>query len=337
MKKIYLIVLLIIVFQTNAKTCFGSTKDNNNNQISDMVKIPAGSFNMGDQTGGTIDRTAIPVHSVYVSEFYMDKYETYWSLWEEVTTWGISHGYSFDSGKKDNKNTLEKPDRHPVMYLSWVDAVKYCNARSEMMGFTPCYYTSSEKTNVYRTGTLDIKDNWVNWSANGFRLPTEAEWEKAARGGLDKNFYPWPSIVYTDIKGSDCNYKGSGDPWDQGANNPKEDVPFCTSPVGYYAANGYGLYDMAGNAAEWVWDYGDANWYSNAGAIVADNHGPATGNNGANRVFRGCSVDDSPYSMTCALRGDKWLAALAIDAVHIDFGVRTVRVNTMKNSRTNNP
>ncbi|MBC7170681.1 SUMF1/EgtB/PvdO family nonheme iron enzyme, partial [Candidatus Bipolaricaulota bacterium] len=124
-------------------------------------------------------------------------------------------------------------------------------------GLTPCYTVGGS---VYRRGesTPDC-----NWAANGYRLPTEAEWEKAARGELVGARYPWGN----EIDCSKANYSG---------------CVVQTSPVGSYAPNGYGLYDMAGNVWEWVWDWFDSRYY--AVSPGSDPRGPASG---AARVSRG--------------------------------------------------
>src|ERR1035437_4024801 len=147
-----------------------------------MALIPAGSFTMGDNLDGESDA---PVHSVYVSAFYMDKYDVTKALWDSVYQWATNHGYSFDyagSGKAAN---------HPVQTIDWYDAVKWCNARSEKEGKTPAYYTDAGLSVRYRSGRMSP---YVNWSS-GYRLPTEAEWEKAARGGASGQRFPWGNTI----------------------------------------------------------------------------------------------------------------------------------------------
>jgi formylglycine-generating enzyme required for sulfatase activity len=241
---------------------------------SGMALIPAGSFTMGDNLDG--DTSAQPVHSVYVSAFYMDKYDVTYAMWQTVYNWATNHGYSFDyagSGKALN---------HPVQTIDWYDCVKWCNARSEMEGKIPAYYTTSAQTVVYRTGQITVDSSWVKWNA-GYRLPTEAEWEKAARGGASGQRFPWGNT----ISWSQANYCASGYTYDV---NPTDgyhptfatgNFPY-TSPVGYFGPNGYGLYDMAGNVWQWCWD-----WYGSYGsASQTDPRGPTLA---IYRVFRGGS------------------------------------------------
>lgn len=213
----------------------------------EMVLIPAGSFTMGDNYAeGSADER--PTHGVYISAFYMDKFEVTKALWDEVYRWGGAHGYTFDAPGQGNG-----PD-HPVHSVSWYDAVKWCNARSEMRGLTPVYYTNVGHSpgQVYKAGALNLSAEFAKWSANGYRLPTEAEWEKAARGGLNGDHFPWPSHgggYQLHVDGGKANFSGSGDPY--------ENASPSTTPVGYYngrqtpagadMANGYGLHDMAGN------------------------------------------------------------------------------------------
>jgi formylglycine-generating enzyme required for sulfatase activity len=247
---------------------------------SGMALIPPGSFTMGNCMNASEGYpNELPLHSVYVSAFYMDKNDVTKSLWDSVYQWAITHGYSFDhagSGKAAN---------HPVQTINWYDAVKWCNARSEMEGRTPAYYTTSAQAVVYRTGDLVISNSCVNWNS-GYRLPTEAEWEKAARGGASGQRFPWGNT----INESQANYYSyNGDAYDlsnTGYNPAFNDGVYpLTSPVDYFAPNGYGLYDMAGNVWQWCWDWsGD---YSSSSQT--DPRGPTTGQYGIGsyRVLRG--------------------------------------------------
>jgi formylglycine-generating enzyme required for sulfatase activity len=254
-----------------------------------MVLIPDGAFTMGDSVDGISD--ADPV-STTVSAFYMDVTEVTLSQWQVVQQWAtLLGGYTaltVGSGKGQE---------HPVHTVNWYDCVKWCNARSEREGKTPVYYTDDAQTLVYKTGDVNVTNAQVKWSANGYRLPTEAEWEKAARGGLSGKRFPWGDT----ISHKQANYIGLiAISYDLGPNgyNPIGAVGGTspgTSPVGTFAANGYGLYDMAGNVYEKCWD-----WYGTPYAGGTDPHGAATG---SDRVARGGSWDFAAVDSRCATRG----------------------------------
>jgi formylglycine-generating enzyme required for sulfatase activity len=213
----------------------------------------------------------------------MDEYDVTYALWQTVYNWAIAHGYSFDypgSGKAAN---------HPVQSIDWYDCVKWCNARSEMGGLTPAYYTTAAQTVVYRTGEMDLANGCVNWNA-GYRLPTEAEWEKGARGGLSGQRFPWGMTISESQANYYSEYEYPYDLSDTGYNPTFATGAYpYTSPVGSFGANGYGLYDMAGNVWQWCWD-----WYGTPYAGGSDPRGPASG---SNRVYRGGSWYD--YAIYC--------------------------------------
>ena len=232
-----------------------------------MALIPAGDFVMGDTFAeGSSD--ALPLHTNTLSAFYMDQTEVTKAQWDAVYTWALANGYTFDNGGSG------KATNHPVHSVNWYDCVKWANARSEKEGLTACYTVPG---NVYRTGQ-SAPD--CNWTANGYRLPTEAEWEKAARGGAAGTRFPWTGV--DTIQHARANYNAStGSPaYDTSptsGNHPDYQsggFPY-TSPVGVFAPNGYGLYDMAGNVDEWCWDWYDGSFY--ASSPDEDPRGPASG------------------------------------------------------------
>lgn len=235
--------------------------------------IPAGAFIMG-RTSGDTDSSAPPV-TVNVSAFYMGKYEVTKAEWDEIRVWGSNNGYT------DIRLGAGKASNHPVHNISWFDMVMWCNARSEKEGLTPCYTVNNT---VMRSGTTIPA---VNWTANGYRLPTEAEWEKAARGGVIGKRFSWGSDT---ISHSQANYYAStnyGYDASGSTNNFHPTYNTGTTPytasVGSFAANGYGIHDTTGNLGECCWDwYGSSAYVNNA----TDPRGPASG---SARVYRGGS------------------------------------------------
>jgi formylglycine-generating enzyme required for sulfatase activity len=224
----------------------------------------------------------------------MDVTEVTLSQWQAVYFWAKDNGYS------DLPEGSGKGQNHPVHTMKWYDTVKWCNARSEQAGLTPVYYKDDAQTAIYKTGNVDVISSQVKWTANGYRLPTEAEWEKAARGGLSGQRFPWGNTINQNL----ANYYGeTGLTYDLGPNGYNAigsigGTSPATSPVGSFAANGYGLHDMAGNVYEWCWDWYDAPYVGGTD--------PKGATSVSTRVIRGGSWNYGAIDCRVADRG--WLS-----------------------------
>ncbi|MCF7913509.1 MAG: formylglycine-generating enzyme family protein [Candidatus Cloacimonetes bacterium] len=205
--------------------------------IEGMTYVKGGTFEMGDHfQEGSSDE--LPVHDVTVSSFFIGIHEVTQGEYEASMGTNPAHNYGVG-------------DEYPVYYVSWYDAVEYCNALSEQEGFTPCY---------------DLSDWSCDFEANGYRLPTEAEWEYAARGGenwTDNNRYSGTTDELDDYAWYYSNSDGQ------------------SHEAGTKLANQLGIYDMTGNVWEWCNDWYTGDYY---GSSPAENpSGPALGSYRVNR------------------------------------------------------
>lgn len=264
----------------------------------EMVLVPAGQFDMGDHHDGMFNA---PVHTVHVDALLIGRYEVTNEEFAAGLNWAGKQGLIYvgaDDVVYGSGNNLPFCDTtgsssitritwngvdfgavagkadHPVVMVSWYGAAAYCNWRSVMEGREPTY---------------DLSTWNCDFTKNGYRLPTEAEWEKSARGGQNSPYwrYPWGDSV----DGSDANYFGSGDPFENSS------LP-CTTPIGFYTPNGFGLRDPGGNVLEWAFDhYADTYYLSSP---PSNPTGPASG---TNRVIRGGSWFGETIGLRCAYRG----------------------------------
>ena len=248
-----------------------------------FVLINGGTFQMGSPASEPERSSDETQHSVTVSSFYMAKTEV------------SQRNYQAVMGTNPSETT---GDNLPVTNITWYDAIQYCNKLSEAEGLTPCYTVS---------GTT------VTWdkSANGYRLPTEAEWEYAARANTTT---PFSFGDYVHNSDANC-YNAYGYNNDASGNwiNGSDAYLRRTVAVDQYAANAYGLYNMHGNAAEWVWD-----WYGAYDSQVSAN--PTGRSSGNAKIVRGGGWNDHPKHIRSAYRG-----AHPTDVSLYSIGVRPVR------------
>jgi formylglycine-generating enzyme required for sulfatase activity len=200
--------------------------------MGNMVEVPGGTMTLGNvegYAGGFADE--LPFHDVTLSTFLLSRYEVTQELYQEVIgdnpSWfQLSNGFS------------DEPTR-PVERVTWQDAIRFCNELSLRMGLDPVY-------------TIDAIEVTWDTAANGYRLPTEAEWEYAARGGqASEGFWLAGSNLATDVAWFPDNST-----WDTYT------ASYITSPVGELGSNELDLYDMSGNVCEWVWDVYSSSYYS---------------------------------------------------------------------------
>ena len=251
-----------------------------------MVYVPGGSVVLGGGSGDPFNMGGGSPTSVSLSPYYTHSTSITQTQWSEVRSWAVASGYT------DLATGGSKGSSHPVHSITWFDAVKWCNARSQMENLTPCYTVDGGQ--IYKTGNRN--DVVCNWSANGYRLPTQAEWEASARAGTSGTLYPWGDTIAQSnanfmsysADGNTNYYSEDGSTRSQGAPNTlyhptyNDGLEPYTSPVGTFPANGYGLHDLVGNVWQWCWD-----WEGVENPPTAINpRGPATG---TYRVLRGGS------------------------------------------------
>ncbi len=247
------------------------------NEPLEMVELPGGEFWMGSPESEPGRHPDEERHRVRVSSFAMAKVPVTQTLYREVMGVNPSHHIGDDLLAEYQGSDL------PAEQVSWFDAVRFCNRLSEQAGLRPCYRimepkkAAGEGREDQKTGLPEVE--WIQ-STNGYRLPTEAEWEYACRAGTATTF------SFGDHPTQLAEYAWFDDNSEQ-----------RTHEVGTKKPNKWGLHDLHGNVWEWCWDYYDD--YRAVSGIVNNPVGPRSG---SGRVARGGSLVNEPWFLRSAYR-----------------------------------
>jgi formylglycine-generating enzyme required for sulfatase activity len=302
--KKFLAVFLFVLGSLFLLGCSGSSSGGGNKgkpEIEGMVWIEGGTFTMGAPESEAFSFSdERPQRQVTVSGFYMSIYEITQAEWLDVM--GTDPSYFMG-------------DDLPVERVSWYDAIEFCNKLSELKGLTPAYIIDKDNQDPNNTSDHDSLKWTVTWdkTVNGYRLPTEAEWEYAARAGTTT---PFGIGDGNSITSEDANFDGSV-PYDVSKGglyyDPEGEFRDTTTDVGSFAPNAWGLYDMHGNVWEWVWD-----WYGAYAEEAGTNPDGAV--SGESRVLRGGSWFSVGLPLRSANR-NRYYPSVENEA----FGFRVVR------------
>lgn len=218
--------------------------------VPEFVRIPAG-INVGSDPcqGGYEDKMG--------HDMYMDTTEVTFLKWRTVKEWAKTNGYEFVGDRMlEETERDQSKNKHPATGMTWYDCLKWCNARSEMDGLDPVYYVDGKP---YKKG---VHEPAADVSKSGWRLPTEDEWQYAARGGKTGLRFPWGNT----ISHKNASYSGMKDayPYDQSVGKHPIYGDLGEAPVASFEPNGYGLYDIVGNAQEFTQD-SDGEWVTVCG------------------------------------------------------------------------
>ena len=256
----------------------------------EMVPVQGGTFTMGCTSEQMPDCSSNenPAHEVTLSDFEIGKYEVTQGQWMALMSDVNPSGTPYFPNCGSNC---------PIERVSWYDAAVFCNRLSQSAGYTPCYYSDAGYTQVYgKSGSVWSLPNtgtiYWNQDANGYRLPTEAEWEYAARGGSQSNVYKYAGTSNLDSLKYYCNYYNGGDGYDN-----------LSSPVGSFLPNELTLFDMSGNVFEWCYDWYGSSYYTNSPSCV-----PVGESSGSGRVFRGGSWSTVAVGARVAFRSSDYPA-----------------------------